>query len=138
MSARRGDAGDGPRAPLDPELHPDRVAFCLLPRGVALPSGGLIASFVEAEGTTVVLAEGAARALGLDVRFVADWITLRLHTALDGVGLTAAFSRALADAGIACNVIAAVHHDHLFVPAGDGERAMRALAALRGARDQST
>jgi hypothetical protein len=120
VSARQGDALDGPRAPLDPELHPDRVAFCLLPRGVALPSGGLIASFVEAEGTTVVLAEAEARALGLDVRFVADWITLRLHTALDGVGLTAA------------------HHDHLFVPAGDGERAMRVLAALPGMRGQST
>jgi hypothetical protein len=129
-----------PLPALHPTLHPGRFAFCLLARGAPLPTPAPIGSFAEAEGTTVILAEEEARALGLDVRFVAEWITLGAQTALDGVGVTAAFSRALADAGIACNVIAAVHHDHLFVPAGDGERAMRALAALTppGARDQST
>ena len=57
-----------------------------------------------------------------------------MHSDLAAVGLTAAFSRALGDAGIACNVIAGVHHDHLIVPA---ERAGDALAALRALQARS-
>jgi hypothetical protein len=43
-------------------------------------------------------------------------ITLMVYSALDGVGLTAAVATALAGRGIACNVVAGFHHDHLFVP----------------------
>jgi hypothetical protein len=57
-------------------------------------------------------------------------ITLRVHSALDGVGLTAAFSSELAAAGISCNVVAGYHHDHIFVPDADADRAMAALHAL--------
>ena len=57
-------------------------------------------------------------------------ITLRVHSALDGIGLTAAVSAALTEAGIACNVVAALHHDHVFVPAPDAARALSALEAL--------
>ncbi|MGY6637630.1 MAG: ACT domain-containing protein [Erythrobacter sp.] len=55
-------------------------------------------------------------------------ITLMVHSALEGVGLTAAVSGALASAGIACNVVAGFHHDHLFVP---WERRDEALAVLQ-------
>ncbi len=128
---------------LAPALHPGRVAFCLVPRGAPLPADA-IASMAEDEGTTVVLDEGEARAKALDVRFVAEWITLVAQTALDDVGVTAWFARALADAGIPCNVIAGVHHDHLFVPAGSGARALEVLSrgragdAARPAPAQST
>ena len=47
------------------------------------------------------------------------------------VGLTAAVAVALADAGIACNVVAAVHHDHLFVPVESADAALAALRALQ-------
>jgi hypothetical protein len=50
-----------------------------------------------------------------------------VHSALDAVGLTAAVSTALADAGLSCNVIAGYHHDHLLVPA---DRVAEALAVL--------
>ena len=56
---------------------------------------------------------------------------MQVHSALDAVGFTAAFSRALSDAGIPSNVVAAHYHDHVFVPATDAERAMQALRALR-------
>ncbi|XXE67240.1 ACT domain-containing protein [Pseudomonas sp. R1-6] len=39
-------------------------------------------------------------------------VTLTVHSALDAVGLTAAFATALGNAGISCNVIAAYYHDH--------------------------
>ncbi len=55
-------------------------------------------------------------------------ITLQVHSALEGVGLTAAVSGGLAAVGIACNVVAGFHHDHLFVP---WERRDEALAVLR-------
>ena len=50
------------------------------------------------------------------------------ETDLDLVGLTATVSGRLAEAGIACNVIAGARHDHLFVPAERGEEAMGLLA----------
>ena len=57
-------------------------------------------------------------------------ITLQVHSDLEGVGLTAAVSNALADQAIACNVIAARHHDHLLVPWEKREEAMDILLAL--------
>ena len=35
-----------------------------------------------------------------------------------------------AEAGIACNVIAGFHHDHLFVPAHRGNEALAILRAI--------
>lgn len=55
-------------------------------------------------------------------------ITLMVYSALDGVGLTAAVATALAARGIACNVVAGFHHDHLFVP---WERREEALVTLQ-------
>ncbi|ODT00802.1 MAG: hypothetical protein ABS49_03905 [Erythrobacter sp. SCN 62-14] len=57
-------------------------------------------------------------------------ITLMVHSALEGVGLTAAVSGALAAAGIACNVVAGFHHDHLFVPWQRREEALAVLQRL--------
>ena len=54
-----------------------------------------------------------------------------MHSDLEAVGLTAAFARALADAGIACNVVAGVRPDHLFVPAERAADAPDALPAVQ-------
>jgi hypothetical protein len=58
-------------------------------------------------------------------------ITLRVHSALDGVGLTAAVASALSDAGIPCNMVAAFHHDHVFVPSSLAAAALDALRKLQ-------
>lgn len=73
----------------------------------------------EDEGNTAIVPDAS----GDFVR-----ITLTVHSALDGVGLTAAVAGALAQQGIACNVVAGFHHDHLFVP---WERRGAALAVLQ-------
>ncbi len=57
-------------------------------------------------------------------------ITLTVHSALEGVGLTAAVSGALAEAGIACNIVAGYHHDHLFVPWDRRDEALGVLQRL--------
>jgi hypothetical protein len=44
--------------------------------------------------------------------------------------LTAAVAGALAERGIACNVVAGFHHDHLFVPWGRRDEALVLLQRL--------
>ena len=63
--------------------------------------------------------------------YVAAWITLTVNSDLDAVGFLAVISRALATANISCNVVSAVHHDHLFVPYREGERAIEVLRQLQ-------
>ena len=88
------------------------------------------ASIVEAEGRTSVVSVAAACAAGAPVEFVAAWLTLTVHSSLEAVGLTAAFSRVLGDAGIPCNVLAGFHHDHLLVPDDRSDEAIALLRAL--------
>ncbi len=57
-------------------------------------------------------------------------LTLQVHSDLEGVGLTAAVAGALASSGIACNVIAGLHHDHLFVQWDRREEALALLERL--------
>jgi len=121
-------------AGMQPELQPGTWAWCVLPPGTPAGDVEAVATMREAEGLTVVVAEAAAHARGWPVAFRSAWITLRVHSDLAAVGLTAAFARALGDAGIACNVVAGVHHDHVFVPA---ERAGEALAALEALQSRS-
>ena len=112
-----------------PSLHVSPVAVVGLD-GFEAPEGvELIAAFREAEGLTLYCDFAAAEAAGLPVLFKAAWITMSVESALDAVGFTAAFAAALAEAGIACNVMAGARHDHLFVP---WERRDEAMAALRG------
>ena len=54
-----------------------------------------------------------------------------MHSDLAAVGLTAAFSQALAQAGIGCNVVAGAVHDHIFVPVAQANDAMAVLQALQ-------
>jgi len=94
---------------------------------VGLPAEAIIH---EDEGPTVVLRREDADRGGIAYDFVAAWITLTVHSDLAAVGLTAAFSTALADAGISCNVLAGFHHDHLLVPADRRDDSLEVLAAL--------
>jgi len=68
--------------------------------------------------------------VGLGYDYVAARITLRVGSALTDVGLTALFSRVLADAGISCNVIAGLARDHVFVDWAQGPRARALLCEI--------
>ncbi len=62
-------------------------------------------------------------------------ITLTVYSSLEGIGLTAAVSAALADNAIPCNMVAAFHHDHVFVPEALCDQAVQVLIELQdGAR----
>src|SRR5262245_46833968 len=85
----------------------------------------------EAEGTSIIIPLEIAERLGLKIGFKTDWITLDVASDLASVGLTAAVSTALANAGISCNIVAGYHHDHLFVPVGKGQEALQVLLNLQ-------
>lgn len=110
--------------------NPGIYVYCQLPLDADLTGLSAIATFRESEGWTVILEENAALARRLEPRFRAAWITLTVYSDLDAVGLTAAVAGALADRGISCNVVAAVDHDHLFVPVAAAAEALDALVLL--------
>ncbi len=112
-----------------PELASGEFVFVSVRDVQDLPHLDPLASVVEPEGVSLVLTRAQADEAGLHYDFVAAWITLRVHSSLHAVGLTAAVSKALADVGMSCNVIAGFHHDHLLVP---HQRAEEALGLLSG------
>lgn len=111
-------------AGMSPDLRPG--AFVFVTGAEEAKMARAIAMFREAEGLSLVLPAAEAPKAGPRMRL----ITLRVHSALEGVGLTAAVSSALADAGIPANVVAAFHHDHVFVPEAMAEEALSVLRAL--------
>ncbi|HLJ99947.1 MAG TPA: ACT domain-containing protein [Streptosporangiaceae bacterium] len=115
------------RRDLKPELSAEPYVFA----SVTGPAPGvpMFAAILEDEGLTLVLTMADADRVGLAYTYVAARITLRVDSTLDEVGLTAAFGTVLAEAGISCNVIAGVAHDHLFVPWEHGEQAAELLRA---------
>lgn len=115
-----------------PELSPGEYVFCTLEGSYGDYSElAPIASFMEAEGLTLVLSKEDAMTHGLCFQSVFRVITLTVHSSLDAVGLTAAVSRQLADKGISANVVAAYYHDHIFVQSHKAQLAMEALNELR-------
>lgn len=114
---------------LDVEVRPGSFAVVSLELESELPPNrlGIDALITEAEGITVVAAIEVADENNWEYDFVAGWLTLRVHSALEAVGLTAAFSAALGDAQIPCNVLAGYYHDHILVP---HDRVAEALGCL--------
>ncbi|MFJ2825518.1 ACT domain-containing protein [Streptomyces toxytricini] len=119
-------------ASMSPQLNEGEYVFALAPAGGVPADVRPVATVREEEGLTLVLPRADADRCGLAYDYVAAWITLRVHSALDAVGLTAAFATALASAGLSCNVVAGFHHDHLFVPYDEAPRALAVLADLAG------
>ena len=121
---------------LEPVLNSGVYVYTQIPLERDMAAIEAIATVREREGITLILREEEAQRHALPVLFRAAWITLTVHSDLQAVGLTAAFSRALADAGIGCNVIAGAIHDHVFVPVQHAQRALDTLRALQAAAVQ--
>ncbi|MDG1859439.1 MAG: ACT domain-containing protein [Emcibacteraceae bacterium] len=84
----------------------------------------------EAEGLTLILKKDIADKNLLEYEGVYKKITLNVHSSLEAIGLTAAFSKALTNVDISANVVAGFYHDHIFVPEVDVEKAFSALKTL--------
>ena len=112
---------------MKPKLNAGEFVFCEVKNLEEISLKDILMSFREEESVTIIIEKKIAEDLGLYYSFVASWITLTIHSALEAVGLTAAFSKALSDNTISCNVVAAFYHDHIFVDTKDAAQAMEIL-----------
>jgi len=114
---------------MTPLLASKHYVYCSFPNH-RLPDGvDALCLFREVEGLTAIVDKAIAEALKLPFAFESRLITLEVHSDLAAVGFLSVVCAALAQSGIACNVVSAYYHDHLFVPAADAEKAMRVLQA---------
>ena len=105
---------------LRPRLYPDRYAFAAVVESSL--GHGQFALVRENEGLTSIHPDSQG-----------EWarISLEIHSSLEAVGLTGVMASRLADLGISVNIIAALHHDHLFVPWDRREEALECLQSLQ-------
>lgn len=116
---------------LQPVLDPDEYVFCTVNGDLThYLSLKPLATFVEEEGLTLILTKPQAQSLGVCADPTFKRITLSVYSSLEAVGLTAVVASALAKEGISANVIAAYHHDHVFVPMKQANHAMQVLINL--------
>lgn len=115
---------------MEPFVNEGEYVFTTIKDSVNINRGVIIGEFKEVEGTTLILDKTVADNLELTYSFIASWITLKIHSALDAVGLTAAFSSELAKHNISCNVVAGFYHDHIFVEKKDEAKAIAILTNL--------
>ena len=117
-------------AALDPWLDPQTYVFVTTPPGSIPCDLDPLMQFQEAAGTTLILRQEQAEHAGLNFIFPCRRITLRIHSALDAVGLIAAVSTALAKAGVSANPVSGFFHDHVFVAQNDADTAIKVISAL--------
>jgi hypothetical protein len=120
---------------MNPELNEGEYVFCSLEDNIKIDLADVIGCFKEKEGVTIIVEKKVAEKMNLSYSSVTSWITLTVHSSLEAIGLTAAFSGALAAAAISCNVIAGYYHDHIFIPVKDRQKAMKILIKIsRGSK----
>ncbi len=112
------------------KLHDGTYVFATLPHR-DVPAGlNARMVFQESEGTTLILLRNEAQAHNLPFEFPCRMITLNVHSALEAVGFIARISTELAKAGMGVNPVAGFFHDHLFVPEGREQDALKVLERI--------
>jgi len=116
---------------MDPQLSEEKYVFHSMSGTyddmISLSPWAII---TENEGLSIIIEESTARLNGIPVRGIFKRITLNIHSSLEAVGLTAAISTALAEAGISANIVAGFYHDHVFVQEHVANEALRILRGL--------
>ena len=115
---------------MEPVLNIGEYVFITVSNLNDVPRSETIFEFKENEGITLILKKYKADELNLSYQYVASWVTLKVHSSLEAVGLTAAFSNELAKYNVSCNVVAGFYHDHIFVDKKDGEKTVKILTTF--------
>ena len=112
---------------MKPELVSGDYVFCKVEKLESINLNEIEMFFKEKEAITLILKREIADLLQLEYSTIMSWITLTVHSSLEAVGLTAAFSKVLSEQQISCNVVAAFYHDHIFVNKNEAQKAMQIL-----------
>jgi hypothetical protein len=115
---------------LKPVLNSGEYVFATVSNFDKILRTDTVFEFKEVEGITIVLEKNKADYLKIPSQAVCAWITLKVHSSLEAIGLTAAFSSALTQHNISCNVVAGFYHDHIFVAVKDAKKALKVLTNL--------
>lgn len=116
---------------LKPHLNTGKYVFVQLKRISEIDKDEIVCFLNEGETLSVILNEEYAKDNNLLYESINAWITLKINSSLDSVGLTSLFSKALADLKISCNVISGYKHDHIFVNYDKRDLAINALKKLK-------
>ena len=116
-------------ASMAPELMDGEYVFCTFPNARYGDYQDLepVAAINESEGLTLLIPKSKADEKNFAYETAFKGISLTVHSSLDAVGLTAAFSSKLAVHGISANVFAGYYHDHIFVQSELAQSAIEAL-----------
>jgi hypothetical protein len=123
-------------AGMEPRLDPQAYVFVELAGNDPPRPADAIMAFRETEGWTSIRPAADDPGDGDDDRPRWRRITLTVHSSLEAVGFLAALLPPLAAAQIPVNCVSALHHDHLFVPAGRAREALEILKRLSEAAAQ--
>lgn len=122
-------------ATLTPTLQDSMYVFVTIPTTQTPPTALLSSpstamTFREQDGLTVITTLETAEEFSLSHVFSSRKITLEVQSSLEAVGFMAVISKVLAANGIGCNPVSGYFHDHIFVPEGKAEEAVRLLQEL--------
>jgi hypothetical protein len=118
-------------------LHPSTYVFATVPpdndnKAKMPPLADVQLLFRESEDITVIVTLDVARSLGLEYFFPCRMITLNVTSSLEAVGFMAVVATRLAERNMGVNPVSGFYHDHLFVPVGREDEAIRVLDELAG------
>ena len=120
-------------ATLTATLHPPTYVFAVVKDESKLPPFSEVEMLfreAKSEGITVITTQEYAESCGLEYAFPSRKITLDVTSSLDAVGFIAVVATRLAAAGMGVNPISGFYHDHLFVPLGREQDALKVIAEL--------
>lgn len=99
-----------------------------------LTDDGILGTFKEAEGLTVIATSEYFQKNNIKSEGVYAKLTVEIHTSLELVGLTAILASELAKNQISANVVAAYYHDHIFVKFSLRQKAIKAIESLKNSQ----
>lgn len=112
-------------------LHPSTYVFATIPdndkEAKTPPLTDVQLLFRESEGITVIVTLDVAQSLGLEYFFPCRMVTLNVTSSLEAVGFMAVVATRLAERNMGVNPVSGFYHDHLFVPVGREDEAIRVL-----------
>ncbi|EEU35918.1 uncharacterized protein NECHADRAFT_85288 [Fusarium vanettenii 77-13-4] len=128
-------------ATLTTKLHPKIYVFAVIKDESKLPPFSevdMLFREADSEGVTVIASRQYAEAQGIEYFFPCRKMTLDVTSSLEAVGFIAVVATRLAAGGMGVNPVSGFYHDHLYVPDGKEEDAVRIIAELAEEKKRET